>query len=65
MNVKFGPEGALEIRPTADEHAKILLEENRDQYLEMQISKLLENTLNQRVAAELLRQKKEIISVFE
>jgi flagellar basal body rod protein FlgB len=65
INIKFGTEGGLEIRPTTDEHAKKLLEENRDQYLQMQINKLLENTLNQRVAAELLKQKKEMISVFE
>jgi hypothetical protein len=64
INIKFGPEGGLDIRPTTDEHAKRILEENRDQYLQMQIDKLLENSLNQKVAAELLRQK-ETISVFE
>ncbi|MBN1393172.1 MAG: hypothetical protein JW947_10270 [Sedimentisphaerales bacterium] len=64
-NIKFGAAGGFEVQPTTDEHAKKLLEENRDEYLEMQINKLLENSLNQRVAAELLRQKQEMISIFE
>ncbi len=46
----------------ADKHSKELLEKNRDKYLELQINKLLENSLNQRVAAELLRQKQKTVS---
>lgn len=64
-NIKFGTEGGFEVQPATDEYAQKLLDENRDKYLEMQINKLLENSLNQRVAAELLRQKREMISVFE
>ena len=64
-NIKFGPAGSFEVRPTVDKYAKELFEENRDEYLELQISKLLENSLNQRVAAELLRQKQGMISIFE
>ncbi len=64
-NIKFGTACSLELQPTRDDHAKKLLEENRDEYLELQINKLLENSLNQRVAAELLRQKQETISIFE
>ena len=45
--------------------AKELLEENQDEYLALQINKLFENSFNQRVAAELLRQKQEMISAFE
>ena len=56
-NIKFGFRGSFEVKPMVDEHSKELLEENRDEYLELQITKLLENSLNQRVAAELLRQK--------
>jgi flagellar basal body rod protein FlgB len=56
-NIKFGAAGRLEVRPTMDKYAKKLLEENRNEYIELQINKLLENSLNQRVAAELLRQK--------
>lgn len=56
-NIKFGMSGNFEARPVADENAKELLQEDRDEYLELQISKLLENSLNQRIAAELLRQR--------
>jgi flagellar basal body rod protein FlgB len=56
-HVKFGVSGSFEASPVADEHAKELLEEDRDKYVESQISKLVENSLNQRIAAELLRQK--------
>jgi flagellar basal-body rod protein FlgB len=64
-NVKFGIEGIFEVKPVVDKYAKELLEKNRDEYIELQVSKLLENTLNQRLATELLRQKKGMISVFE
>jgi flagellar basal-body rod protein FlgB len=56
-NIKFGLSGSLEVKPILDEQSKELLEENRDGYLELQINKLLENSLNQRLAAEFLRQK--------
>ena len=61
-NIKFGVKGSFEVKPMVDEHSKELLEENRDEYLELQITKLLENSLNQRVAAELLRQKQKTVS---
>lgn len=60
-NIKFGAEGAFEVKPIPDEHAIKLLEKNRDEYLELQMNKLLENSLNRKVAAELLRQKQGII----
>jgi len=56
---------ASKLKAVVDEYAKELFEENRDEYLELQISKLLENSLNQRVAAELLREKQGTISIFE
>jgi len=61
-NIKFGVKGSFEVKPMVDEHSKELLEENRDEYLELQITRLLENSLNQRVAAELLRQKQKTVS---
>ncbi|MHC4498979.1 MAG: hypothetical protein ACYS21_07695 [Planctomycetota bacterium] len=64
-NVKFGFGGSFEAKSVVDEHAKQLLEENRDEYLELQINKLMENSLNQKVAAELLRQKMGMLSIFE
>jgi hypothetical protein len=40
-----------------DEPGKELLEDDPEGYLKRQIGKLWENSLNQKVAAELLRQK--------
>ena len=61
-SIKFGTRGCFEVKPTVDKQSKLLLEKNRDKYLEVQINRLLENSLNQRVATELLRQKQEPIS---
>jgi len=64
-NIKFGICGSFEVKPVIDKYAKELLEENRDEYIELQINKLLENSLNQRVAAKLLKHKQGMISIFE
>ena len=61
-NIKFGPCGNFDVKPTIDKQSKFLLEKNREEYLEVQINKLLENSLNQRVAAELLRRKQNTVS---
>ncbi len=63
-NVKFGIGGSFKVKSTVDKYAKDLLDENRDEYIELQKNKLLENALNQRVAAELLKQKQGLTSVF-
>jgi flagellar basal body rod protein FlgB len=60
-NIKFGLNGSFRAKPIMDDYAKELLEEDPDGYLELQINKLTENSLNQRVAAELLRQRQETI----
>jgi len=65
QNVRFGARGTFETEPIVDEEAGRLLAANRDEYLEMQLNKLMENSLNQRVAAELLRQKQGMVSIFE
>ncbi len=57
-NVKFGSGGNFEATPIIDENAKKLFEKNRDKYLQCQISKMLENSLNQRIALELLKTKR-------
>ena len=64
-NIKFGAASSFEASPIVDELAKELLENNPDEYLEIQINKLLENSLNQRVAAQMLRQKQSMSSMFE
>ena len=62
-NIKFGCSGSLELKPIVDEYGKKLLEENEGEYIERQISKLWENSLNQKVAAELLKQKQGTIPI--
>lgn len=64
-NIKFGTSGSFSVEPMIDEHAREILEANQDEYIELQISKLLENSLNQRIAAELLKQKHGMISILE
>ena len=64
-SIKFGVNGSFRVKPAIDKYAQKLFEENRDEYLELQINKLLENSLNQRIAAELLKQKQGMISIFE
>ena len=62
-NIKFGASGSIELKPIVDEHGIMLLEENRNEYIERQINKLWENSLNQKLAAELLRQKQGTIPI--
>ena len=64
-HIKFGAACRLEALPITDKHAEELLEKNRNEYIELQTNKLLENALNQRAAAVLLRQNLETISIFE
>jgi len=58
-NIRFGKGGSFKVKAEADNYAKQLHSNNPDEYFEFQIYKLLENSLNQRVAAELLKQKTE------
>lgn len=53
-NIKFGPNSLMEISPQPDLHARNVLERDRDEYIELQVGKLLENSLNRKIAKELL-----------
>jgi len=64
-NVKFGAAGSFEALPAVDRCAKELLDEDEDEYFRLQINKLLENSLNQRIATELLRERLGMVPVFE
>jgi flagellar basal body rod protein FlgB len=55
-NIRFGANSVMEVRPVFDESARVLLGASRNDYLEQQFDKLLENSLNRNVAEELLRQ---------
>ncbi len=58
-NINFRISSGLQVKSVVDEFARQLLEENRDEYVKSQVNKLFENSLNQRVAAELLKLKRE------
>jgi len=63
-HIKFGVNGSFEVQPIVDETAKEIFAESRDRYLELQINKLMENSLNHRIATELLMQKQRTTSIF-
>lgn len=56
-HITFGSNNSTRIRPVIDAQAHALLQHSRDEYLELQVNKLLENALNRKVAVELLRHK--------
>lgn len=56
-NISFGKNGSMAVTPLPDETARSLLQTNQDEYMESQVAKLLENSLNRKVARELLRLK--------
>lgn len=64
-NVKFGANGSFRVQPTVDHKARKMLNINKDKYIEMQVDKIIENKINHRLAAELLRQKQSIVSIPE
>ena len=63
-NIKFGSNGMISTEPMIDEAAQRLLEANVNEYLEFQLKKLSENAINQKVAAELLKQKQGMLSIL-
>ena len=58
-NVSFGEAGSFDVDPIIDSKAKNLLKTNTKDYLQMQIQKLSENLMNNRIAVELLKQKQQ------
>ncbi len=64
-NIKFGVAGSFKVKSTIDKYAKKVLVKNADDYLELQVNKFMENSLNQKIAKELLRQKQGIDSLFQ
>jgi flagellar basal body rod protein FlgB len=55
-NIAFGNGGTMRIHPITDDHAKTLLQTNPDEYLNLEINRLVENSLNLQVAQELMQQ---------
>jgi flagellar basal body rod protein FlgB len=63
-NIKFGPNGMITTEPVIDEKGQRLLETDVNEYLELQLRKLSENAINQKIAAELLKQKQGAPSIL-
>lgn len=63
-NVKFGLNGAFNAEPVLDENARKLLALDTNEYLEFELKKLSENSINQKIAAELLKQKQGMLSIL-
>jgi flagellar basal body rod protein FlgB len=57
QDVKFASGGNFEARARVDERAKELLEESKNEYLRVQVNKLLENAINHRIAMKIFKQK--------
>ncbi len=55
--VKFGENGTFMVKAVPDHHADRLRRKNPSEYLSLQKDKMHENSLNQKVAAELLSRK--------
>ena len=62
-NIKFGANGFVEIKPIHDAHAGSLLKNNKEKYLKLQIKKISDNLLNKKVTEELLKQKRDRLSL--
>jgi hypothetical protein len=58
-NVSFGEAGSFDVDPVIDSKAMNLLKRSTKDYLQMQIHKLSENLMNNRIAVELLKQKQQ------
>ncbi len=58
-HVRFGQDGCFDALPVVDSHAEKLLTTDLKQYLQLQIHKLSENLMNNRIAVELLRHKQQ------
>ena len=61
-NVAFGKDGSFDVMPVIDSESESLLKTDTKQYLQRQIQKLSENLMNNRIAVELLKQKRQQLS---
>jgi len=59
-NIKFLRGGCFEARAVPDNYARYLLKISRGRYRRYQVDKIIENSLNQKFAAQLLRQKLQV-----
>lgn len=64
--IKFGEDGSFETVPVVDEQGRLLLERDKETFLQLQIDKLTENLANNRIATEflVLQQNKKQIAQY-
>jgi flagellar basal body rod protein FlgB len=55
--IKFGEGGSFEAVPVVDEQGQLLFERDKETFLQLQIDKLSENLVNNRIATEFLIQQ--------
>lgn len=58
-NIKFFQGGCFEARAVPDNYGKYLLKISSERYRRYQVDKIIENALNQKFAAQLLRKKQQ------
>lgn len=56
-NIRFGEKGSFYAKPVVDSQAKSLLSKDKEKYIRTQAAKLVENSLNQKLAMMLLSNK--------
>ena len=57
--IRFLGQGRFEVKPVPDTHAKELLDTSKERYIQFEVEKIIENAVNQRFAAQLLREKQQ------
>lgn len=63
--IKFGPNGTFEAIPFTDNQAFELLTADTKQYLKLQMKKISENQMNNKVAIQLIEQKQSKKSILK
>ena len=64
QTIRFGCGGEFEIEAVIDKQANELLENDRGEYIQKQKQHLMENSLNNRVAIGLLKQKRRLMQTI-
>ena len=64
QTIRFGCEGEFEVEAVIDKQANDLFENDKSRYLQKQKKQLMENLLNNRIAVELLKQKRRLMQII-
>jgi flagellar basal body rod protein FlgB len=58
-HISFLGDGQFEVNSIPDPRAQELLDTNKEQYIQFEVDKIIENAVSQRFAAQLLREKEQ------